>query len=51
MTVAEKKFGEILPYMVKRGAKIVFAKTSKEDKAFVKARKKAYKAAQKPKKD
>ena len=40
MVVAEDKFKHILPNIVKRGAKIMFAKKSKEDKAFVKARKK-----------
>ena len=42
MVVAEDKFGKILPNMVKRGVKILFGKKSKEDKAFVKARKQAY---------
>ena len=43
MVVAEDKFKRILPYMAKRAVKVVFAKKDKEDKAFVKARKKAYK--------
>lgn len=43
MVVAEDKFKHILPYAAKRGVKILFKKNSKEDKAFVKERKKAYK--------
>lgn len=47
MVVAEDKFGKILPNMVKRAAKIVFTKKTKEEKEFVAQRKKAYKEAQK----
>ena len=43
MVVSEDKFKHILPYMAKRAVKIVFAKKNKDDKKFVKARKKAYK--------
>ncbi|MDE7296199.1 MAG: FAD-dependent oxidoreductase [Clostridia bacterium] len=43
MRVAEDKFKYILPYAAKRGVKILFAHNSKEDKKFVKARKKAAK--------
>ena len=39
MTVSEDKFKYILPNMVKRGAKILFTKKSKEDKEFVAKRK------------
>jgi NADPH-dependent glutamate synthase beta subunit-like oxidoreductase/Fe-S-cluster-containing hydrogenase component 2 len=45
MVVAEDKFKYILPYAAKRGVKIVFSKKSKEDKEFIKNRKKAYKKA------
>ncbi len=47
MVVAEDKFKHILPNMVKRGVKILFSPKSKDDKAFVKARKKAAKAQEK----
>ncbi len=47
MVVAEDKFSKILPNMVKRAAKIVFTKKTKEEKEFVAQRKKAYKEAQK----
>ena len=47
MVVAEDKFKHILPNMVKRGVKILFAPKSKADKAFVKACKKAAKAQEK----
>ncbi|MCH5157406.1 MAG: FAD-dependent oxidoreductase [Clostridiales bacterium] len=43
MVVAEDKFKHILPYMAKRAVNIVFSKKDKQDKAYVKARKKAYK--------
>ena len=43
MVVAEDKFKHILPNMAKRGVKILFSHNSKEDKQFVKARKKAAK--------
>lgn len=46
MVVAEDKFKHILPYAAKRGIKILFSKNSKEDKAFVKERKKAFKEKQ-----
>ncbi|MBD5132054.1 MAG: FAD-dependent oxidoreductase [Clostridiales bacterium] len=47
MVVAEDKFKHILPYAAKRGVKILFAKKSKDDKAFVKKRKREYKAKEK----
>ena len=47
MRVAEKKFKYILPYAAKRGVKILFSPNSKEDKNFVKKRKKAAKAKEK----
>lgn len=47
MVVAEDKFKHIMPNMVKRGVKILFAPKSKQDKAFVKARKRAAKAQEK----
>ncbi|MDE5897039.1 MAG: 4Fe-4S binding protein, partial [Clostridia bacterium] len=47
MVVAEDKFKHILPYAAKRGMKILFGKKSKADKKFVKARKKAFKNAEK----
>ena len=43
MVVAEDKFKYILPYALKRGAKILFTPKSKEEKEFVAKRKKAYK--------
>lgn len=47
MVVAEDKFKHILPYMAKRGVKILFSKNSKADKSIVKQRKTAYKSVQK----
>ena len=47
MVVAEDKFKHILPYAAKRGVKILFSPNSKEDKKFVKERKKAYKNGEK----
>lgn len=47
MVVAEDKFRYILPNMVKRGAKIVFAPKSEEDREFVRRRREAYEEAQK----
>jgi len=43
MRVSEDKFKYILPYAAKRGVKILFSPNSKEDRKFVKARKKAAK--------
>lgn len=49
MVVAEDKFKHILPYMLKRGVKLVFSKKSKDDKKIVKERKAKLKAEQKAK--
>ena len=46
MVVAEDKFKHILPYALKRGAKIVFTPKSEEDKEFVKRRKAEFEKTQ-----
>ncbi|MDE6441812.1 MAG: 4Fe-4S binding protein, partial [Clostridia bacterium] len=43
MRIAEKKFKYILPYAAKRGIKILLSPNTKDDRKFVKARKKAHK--------
>ncbi len=43
MRVAEDKFKYILPYAAKRAVKILFAKKDKEQKAYVRKRKKEFK--------
>ena len=50
MVVAEDKFKHILPYMVKRAAKLVFAPKSKDDRKFVKSKKAEYKKVKAAKK-
>lgn len=50
MVVSEDKFKHILPNAAKRAVKILFSPNTKEDRQFVKARKKAAKAAEKDKK-